>query len=71
VPFACKFLLLGKSGFLSQTLIDKDTFVLPLVMETATLLDVDGDQSGYYHHKHGDEPGKFPQCDGEHDEADE
>ena len=40
-------------------------------MESATLLDVDGDQPGYYHHKHGDEPGKFPQCDGKHDEADE
>ena len=40
-----------------------DTLCPPFVVETATLLDVNGDQSDHCHHQHGDEPGKLSQSD--------
>lgn len=48
-----------------------DTLCPPFVVETATLLDVNGDQSDHCHHQHGDEPGKLSQSDGETDKTHE
>lgn len=53
----------------SQILVNIDTLCPPFVVETATLLDVNGNQSDHCHHQHGDEPGKLSQSDGEADET--
>ena len=54
-----------------QVPVDEYAFGTPLVVQAATLLDINDNQSSYSHHQHGDEPGEFSQNNGEHDKADE
>ena len=54
-----------------QAFVDKDAFVPFLVMQPATLLDVNRHQSGNRHDQHGDETGELAQDNGEYDKADE
>ena len=56
---------------IEQTLIDKDSPVMPFGMESAALLDVNRDQSCDGQHNHGDEACQLANEDGEHDKADE
>ena len=54
-----------------QALIDEDSLVVPLGMESAALFDVNRDQSCDGQHNHSDEACQFTNEDGEHDKADE
>ena len=54
-----------------QALIDEDSPVVPLAMESAALLDVNRDQSCDGQHNHSDEACQLANEDGEHDKADE
>ena len=54
-----------------QALIDEDSPVVPLGMESAALFDVNRDQSCDGQHNHSDEACQFTNEDGEHDKADE
>ena len=55
----------------SDVLIDVDALRPFLVVQSAALLDENGGQPDGGHHQHGDEPGEFPQDDGESDESHE
>ena len=52
-----------------QVVIDKDSTVAFLIVESAALLDIDCHEPGGRHHEHGDKPGELPQRDREHDES--
>ncbi|EJX07691.1 hypothetical protein EVA_04200 [gut metagenome] len=53
----------------SEVLVDIDSLVALLVMESAPLFDIDGNQSCQGHHQHGDESGKLSQDNGEADKT--
>ncbi len=62
---------MNPASFPKAILVNIDTLCPPFVVETATLLDVNGNQSDHCHHQHGDEPGKLSQSDGETDKTHE
>ena len=54
-----------------QVLIDEDSPVMPLGMESAALLDVYRNQSCYGQYYHGDKTSQLAHQDREHDKSDE
>ncbi len=52
-------------------MIDKDSTVFPLVVQSAALLDIYCHQPCGGHYKHGDKPRELSQCYGEHYEPHE
>ena len=73
-PVKCAFFVgshrMSLLGFLSQVSVHEDASRPPFVMQSAPLLDKDGDQTRQCHHQHGDESGKLAQNNGEADKAD-